>query len=136
MGPNPLFNFYSSSDLHNADQVIANIDQGGLTLPDRDYYMKDDEKMKEIRQHLMRICRRQCSCWRGRLARIQAGDVGADCVAIETALAKARWMARQRREPENRDHKMSARTRRCARTELSSRPVLPGMSNAPSIQRS
>src|SRR5579862_1379972 len=25
-GPNPLFNFYSSSDLHNADQVIANID--------------------------------------------------------------------------------------------------------------
>src|ERR1700722_16248536 len=33
MGPNPLFNFYSSPDLHNADQVIADIDQGGLTLP-------------------------------------------------------------------------------------------------------
>src|SRR5437879_2421692 len=34
IGPNPLFNFYSSSDLHNAEQVIAYIDQGGLSLPD------------------------------------------------------------------------------------------------------
>ena len=42
IGPNPLFNFYSSSDLHNADHVIAYIDQGGLSLPDRDYYLKDD----------------------------------------------------------------------------------------------
>ena len=32
IGPSPLFNFYSQSDLHNADQVIAYIDQGGLTL--------------------------------------------------------------------------------------------------------
>ena len=49
-----LFSFYSSPDLHNADQVIAYIDQGGLTLPDRDYYIKDDNpKMKEMRQHLV-----------------------------------------------------------------------------------
>src|SRR6266702_3835523 len=41
VGPSPLFNFYSNSDLHNADNVIANIDQGGLSLPDRDYYIKD-----------------------------------------------------------------------------------------------
>src|SRR5215472_14342276 len=32
IGPSPLFNFYANSDLHNADQVIAYIDQGGLTL--------------------------------------------------------------------------------------------------------
>ena len=41
IGPIPL-HFYSQSDLHNADLVIAYIDQGGLTLPDRDYYVKDD----------------------------------------------------------------------------------------------
>src|ERR1700737_2339875 len=53
MGAGSLFSFYSSSDLHNPDQVIAYIDQGGLTLPDRDYYIKDDNpKMKEMRQHL------------------------------------------------------------------------------------
>ena len=41
LGPNPLFNFYSAPDLHNANMVIAYIDQGGLSLPDRDYYLKD-----------------------------------------------------------------------------------------------
>src|SRR5262252_489670 len=49
IGPNPLFNFYSASDLHNADQVIAYIDQGGLTAPDRDYYLKADDKTKPVR---------------------------------------------------------------------------------------
>jgi len=53
IGANALFAFYSSSDLHNADTVIAYLDQGGLTLPDRDYYIKDDDKHKEIRQHLV-----------------------------------------------------------------------------------
>ena len=53
IGPNPLFNFYSTSDLHNADQVIAYIDQGGLSLPDRDYYIKDDDKKIEMRKHLV-----------------------------------------------------------------------------------
>ena len=47
IGPNPLFNFYSQPDLHNADMVIAYIDQGGLSLPDRDYYLKDDAHMTE-----------------------------------------------------------------------------------------
>src|SRR5258708_182361 len=51
IGPSPLFNFYSQSDLHNAGTVIAYIDQGGLSLPDRDYYIKDDARMVDIRKH-------------------------------------------------------------------------------------
>ncbi len=50
LGPNPLFNFYSSSDLHSANDVIAYIDQGGLSLPDRDYYLKDDPKTVAARK--------------------------------------------------------------------------------------
>src|SRR5438552_9103829 len=53
IGPNPLFNFYSSPDLHNANDVIAYIDQGGLSLPDRDYYLKDDAKMADARKSLV-----------------------------------------------------------------------------------
>jgi putative endopeptidase len=54
VGAGSLFSFYAQSDLHNADQVIAYIDQGGLTLPDRDYYIKDDNpRMKEMRLHLV-----------------------------------------------------------------------------------
>ena len=48
-----MFSFYSNSDLHNADQVIAYIDQGGLSLPDRDYYVKDDADKVEMRKHLV-----------------------------------------------------------------------------------
>ena len=48
VGPNPLFGFYSSPDLHNANMVIVYLDQGGLTLPDRDYYIKDDAHMNDI----------------------------------------------------------------------------------------
>src|ERR1700683_4144032 len=53
IGPSPLFNFYSNSDYHNADHVIAYIDQGGLSLPDRDYYIKDDARMTDMRTHLV-----------------------------------------------------------------------------------
>jgi len=53
VGPNALFNFFSNSDLHNADQVIAYLSQGGLSLPDRDYYVKDDSDKVEMRKHLV-----------------------------------------------------------------------------------
>jgi len=52
IGPTPLFNFYSSPDLHNANMVIAYIDQGGLSLPDRNYYLKDEAKMVALRKAL------------------------------------------------------------------------------------
>src|SRR5258707_11816306 len=53
IGPNPLFGFYSAPDLHSANDVIAYIDQGGLSLPDRDYYLKEDPKMAAARKSLV-----------------------------------------------------------------------------------
>ena len=44
-----LFGFGGGSDLKNASMVIANAGQGGLSLPNRDYYTKDDDKSKETR---------------------------------------------------------------------------------------
>src|SRR5205809_146297 len=52
-GPDPLFSFYSSPGMHSANDVIAYIDQGGLSLPDRDYYLKDDPKLAEARTSLV-----------------------------------------------------------------------------------
>ena len=105
-GPSPLFNFYSASDLHNADQVIAYIDQGGLSLPDRDYYIKDDNpKMKEMRQHLVEYVT-QALILAGQMPQ-QAADSAQTVLRIETALAKASMDRTARRDPKNRDHKMS-----------------------------
>jgi putative endopeptidase len=106
IGPNPLFNFYSNSDLHNADQVIAYIDQGGLSLPDRDYYLKDDNaKMKEMRQHLVEYVT-QTFTLAGQTPQ-QAADSAQTVLRIETSLAKAAMDRTARRDPKNLDHKMS-----------------------------
>lgn len=48
-GDAPLFSFYAYQDPKNSEVVVPQIYQGGLSLPDRDYYLKDDERSKEIR---------------------------------------------------------------------------------------
>jgi len=105
VGHGSLFSFYSSPDLHNADQVIAYIDQGGLTLPDRDYYLKDDQKMKDMRQHLVEYVT-QVFTLDGQTPQ-QAAASAQTVLRIETALAKAAMDRTARRDPKNRDHKMS-----------------------------
>ena len=105
IGPNPLFNFYSSSDLHNANMVIAYIDQGGLSLPDRDYYIKDDAHMVEIRQHFKDYAA-QVFALAGQSPE-QAKASAETVLRIETDLAKAAMDRTERRDPKKRDHKMS-----------------------------
>jgi putative endopeptidase len=105
IGPNALFNFYSSSDLHNANQVIAYIDQGGLSLPDRDYYIKDEARMVEMRKHLVEFVT-QTFTLSGQTAQ-QAGQSAQTVLRIETSLAKASMDRTMRRDPKNRDHKMT-----------------------------
>ena len=105
IGPNPLFNFYAQSDLHNADQVIAYIDQGGLTLPDRDYYIKDDADKVEKRQVLVDYAT-QLFTLAGQSPQ-QAAKSAQTVLVIETLLAADSMDRTKRRDPKNRDHKMS-----------------------------
>ena len=105
VGEGSLFNFYSSPDLHHAAQVIADIDQGGLTLPDRDYYIKDDQKMKDMRQHLVEYAT-QLFTQAGQSPQ-QAADSAQTVLRIETTLATASMDRTARRDPKNRDHKMT-----------------------------
>jgi putative endopeptidase len=107
IGAGPLFNFYSASDLHNADQVIAYIDQGGLTAPDRDYYLKDDDKTKAVRQHFVDYMTEVFTL--ASKDGMQSGTPSQDAdsvLRIETALAKAEMDRTSRRDPKSRDHKM------------------------------
>jgi putative endopeptidase len=105
IGPNPLFDFSSAPDLHNANQVIAAIDQGGLSLPDRDFYVKDDPKNLELRKHLVEYATAVFTL-AGQSAQ-QAADSAQTVLRIETALAKASMDRTARRDPKNRDHKMT-----------------------------
>jgi endothelin-converting enzyme/putative endopeptidase len=105
IGPNPLFSFYSSPDLHSANDVIAYIDQGGLSLPDRDYYLKDDQKMADARKSLVEYAM-QMFVLEGQPAE-QAAASAQTVLRIETALAKASMDRTARRDPKVRDHKMT-----------------------------
>jgi endothelin-converting enzyme/putative endopeptidase len=105
IGPNPLFGFYSAPDLHSANDVIAYIDQGGLSLPDRDYYLKDDPKMAAARKSLVEYVT-QLFALIGQSPK-QAEDSAQSVLRIETALAKASMDRTERRDPKTRDHKMT-----------------------------
>jgi len=87
-GPNPLFNFYSNSDLHNADMVIAYVDQGASVC--RTHITSRRPKMVEMRKHLRLVTGVFYV-----VGPIGAAGVrcGANRVAIETALAKASMIA-------------------------------------------
>ena len=106
----PLFGFSSTQDYRNSQETIASVDQSGLGLPDRDYYLKDDERSTAIRaryrEHVQKM-----------LALLgdapEAAGAGAErVVAMETELAKASLTRVERRDPAKVYH-------RVARSELS-----------------
>ena len=47
----------SSADFRDSTRTLMNVDQGGTTLPDRDYYLKDDAKNAETRDAVPRVHR-------------------------------------------------------------------------------
>jgi putative endopeptidase len=99
-----LFAAGSSQDPDNSEQVIADLDQGGLGLPDRDYYTKDDAKSKETRerylQHVQKVFEMLGDS-------PQAAKQNAETVLrMETALAKASWTRVERRDPYKLKNKM------------------------------
>src|SRR5580704_7896076 len=86
-GIETLFSFYSMPDMHDSNLTIANLDQGGITLPDRDYYIKDDAKSIETRQRYQQHVRKMFELFgdKPQLAALEANTV----LAVKIVLAKA-----------------------------------------------
>jgi putative endopeptidase len=105
VGVNVFFQFGSQADFKDASVEMAIADQGGLGLPDRDYYFKDDAKSVDLRtQYLDHLAR--MSALLG-LAENQAKASAQQIMNIETALAKNALDAVSRRDPNKVYHKMS-----------------------------
>jgi endothelin-converting enzyme/putative endopeptidase len=104
-GVRAVFSFYPTADLHDATRMIANLDQGGLSLPDRDYYLKTDAKSVETRQKFTEHVTRMFRLLGDDGA--QAKAEGAAVLALETQLARAAMDRVLRRDPAARDHRMS-----------------------------
>jgi putative endopeptidase len=102
----PFFDFSAGQDYADSAQVIAFVSAGGLGLPDRDYYTRDDDKSATIRA--------QYSTHVSRMFELlgDAPDVAkrnADTVLrIELTLAQASLTGVARRVPQNLFHKLDA----------------------------
>jgi putative endopeptidase len=102
---NVLFRFESIQDFRDANQVIANADQGGLGLPDRDYYTKDDAKSVELRNQYLAHVQKMFELL-GDKPETSAAEAHA-VMRIETALARGSMTRVERRDPKALDHKMT-----------------------------
>jgi putative endopeptidase len=101
----PFFGFAGGQDYDDASKVVAQIDQGGLSLPNRDYYIKTDEKsvetLKKFRAHVQKMF-----VLAGETDVQAAADAGI-VIELETALAKPQMDNVKRRDPKNINNKMS-----------------------------
>jgi len=99
-----FFGIFASPDAQNSDMNIAQLSQGGLGMSDRDYYVKDDKRSKEIR-----------NAYRDYVTRIfqLAGDNEQEAkqatdiiMNLETRLAEASMTRLERRKPKKTYNKM------------------------------
>jgi putative endopeptidase len=97
-GSGPVYSWYAEINPRNASEVVPGLEQGGLGLPDRDYYLRTDNKSREIqdayRAHIATVFR-------------LAGEPEARAVAdadtvyrMEKALASSHFTTEEKRDPE------------------------------------
>lgn len=97
-GSSVVFRFSSGQDIKDSTRVIAQASQGGLGMPDRDYYFRDDEKSKQLRadyeKHVAKMLELAGD------APEKAAAEAKTVVTLETALAKASRTRVELRDPE------------------------------------
>lgn len=99
-----VFGFGAAPDFHDTTHVIALLDQGGMGLPGREFYLNDDAKSVEIRNkykiHIAKILE---------LGGVPEAEAKADAdveLQMETTRAKAAMEIVKRRDPKNLDNEM------------------------------
>jgi putative endopeptidase len=103
-GTGSLFGLYVTQDQKKSDEYIAYLNQGGLGLPDRDYYLKEDDNSKKIREeyidHIGKIF-----TLAGK--KEMASNAPKIIMAMETDLAKASMTNVELRDDEKQYHKFT-----------------------------
>jgi len=103
-GVSAVFAFNSMQDLKDATLVVGDVSEGGLGLPDRDYYLQDDEKTKKVRDaylaHVAKVFELA-----GDKANVAAGKRDA-IFALEKRLAAATRTKVERRDIEKAFHRL------------------------------
>jgi putative endopeptidase len=102
-GVNAFFGFGGGADVHDARMTIAQLRQGGLSLPDRDYYLKTDDKTVALRAAFIAYATKTFTLLGDSPDR--AASEAATVLRIETALAQNQISRIALRDPAASDHK-------------------------------
>ncbi len=104
-GTGGFFRFEVQQDQKDSSQQIEGVGQGGLTLPDRDYYIEDNPRMAKIREeyrsYIVTVLKLTGD------SEEQAATEAGQVIGIETALAKASTPRAELRDPDKRYHIMT-----------------------------
>ncbi len=101
-----FFDFNSTPDPKNASMEMADLDQGGLGLPERDYYLRTDPKSQEIRQKYVSHIAKMFQLIG--VPEAAASKKASSVMSLETSLARASLDVTSRRNPQLLVHEMSA----------------------------
>ncbi|HXJ11689.1 MAG TPA: M13 family metallopeptidase [Candidatus Limnocylindrales bacterium] len=101
---NVAFAYGSTPDFKNSSQMIAVARQGGLGMPDREYYLRDDEKSKQLREGYLKHVAKMLELAGD--APDQAAAEAQTVMALETSLARASRTRVELRDPEKNYNKM------------------------------
>ena len=102
-----VFTFTSDQDFKDATQTIAEADQGGMALPDRDYYVKDDPKSVELRKQYVDHVQKMFELLGD--SPTKSAAEAKSVMDIETGLAKGALDRVSRRDPNKVYHKLEAK---------------------------
>ena len=105
IGVNAFFNFGSSQDDKDSTREIANAVQGGLGMPDRDYYTKDDDTSKKLRDQYVAHVTKMLTLLGEPAAK--AAEGAKKILALETSLAQASRTRVELRDPQKNYNKMT-----------------------------
>jgi len=96
-GFSPLFGFFGATDAKNSTMVIAQLVQSGMGMPDRDYYLNDDSRSKDLRE--------KYTAYIAKMFKLLGNDEASSTqnaqkiMILETRLAKAAMTRLDRRDP-------------------------------------
>ncbi len=101
----PVFDFYVDQDSKNPEVMMAQLSQGGTTLPDRDYYLKDDDRSKKIKvaYHNFIVKLFTLTGSSAQSAELNAKNI----FAIEKSFAEAQMSRVEMRDPHKTYNKLS-----------------------------
>ena len=118
-----LFTAGVGQDNKNVNKYIPQLGQGGTTLPDRDYYLKDDSRSKTIRAAYMTYLQKMFAM----VGNADAGNAADAVMRIETALAKAQMSRVEMRDPYKTYNKYSVKDFSAMTPGLNWSMLLPAM---------